>query len=407
MRMSSSMLTELSVNSILQEQATLSKTQDQLSSGKRIQTPSDDPVAAVELSNLNTSQLQATQYTSNGTAASSRLTLEQQALSDSTNALQSVRDLVVQANSGSNNASDLAAIGTQINSLEQQLMGIGNRQDAQGEYLFAGYSTGATPFVRNSSGAVSYVGDTGARSVALDADTSVQMSDAGSSVFMNIPAGNGVFTTAVGSGNTGTGVVETATVLNAGSWTPGQYTITFTDATHWKVTDSSGNPVLDASGNPVTGTYDPTAGGNIAFKGVQVTLAGAPAAGDTFTVSPAGQEGVFATLDKLKTALANAGSGAASRAQLTSTLNASLSQIDQALNHTETVSASIGGRLNLIDGVKNSLATQSTTVSAQISAIRDVDYVTATAQYSQQYTSLQAAESAYAKTAQLSLFSYL
>ena len=407
MRMSSSMLTELSVNSILQEQAALSKTQGQLSSGKRVQTPSDDPVAAVQLAELNSSQLQSTQYTSNGATASSRLTLEEQALSDSTNTLQSIRDLVVQANSGSNNASDLAAIATQIQSLQQQLLGIANRQDAQGEYLFSGYSTGATPFVRGSSGAISYVGDTGARSVALDADTSVQMSDAGSSVFMNIPGGNGVFTTAAGSGNTGTGVIDAGTVTAAASWTPGQYTITFTDATHWKVTDGSGNPVTDASGNPITGTYDPTAGGSVAFKGIQVGIAGAPAAGDTFTVASAGQQGVFATLDKLTTALNGAGSSTASRAQLTSQLNSSLSQIDQALDHMNTVSASIGGRLNLIDSVKNSLATQSTTVAAEISTIGDVDYTTATAQYSQQYTSLQAAESAYAKTAQLSLFSYL
>jgi flagellar hook-associated protein 3 FlgL len=407
MRMSSSMLTELSVNSILQEQSALSKTQGQLSSGKRVQTPSDDPVAAVQLAELNTSQLQSTQYTSNGTTASSRLTLEEQALSDSTTTLQSIRDLVVQANSGSNNSSDLAAIATQIKSLQQQLLGVANRQDAQGEYLFSGYSTDATPFVRGSSGAVSYVGDTGTRSIALDADTSVQMGDAGSSVFMNIPAGNGAFTTAAGSGNTGTGVIDTGSVTNASSWAPGQYTITFTDATHWKVTDGGGNPVTDAAGNPITGTYDPAAGGSIAFKGIQVGITGAPAAGDTFTVSSAGPEGVFATLDKLTTALDSAGSSAASRAQLTSQLNASLGQIDQALNHMDTVSASVGGRLNLIDNVRSSLSTQSATVAAEISTIGDVDYVTATAQYSQQYTSLQAAESAYAKTAQLSLFSYL
>jgi flagellar hook-associated protein 3 FlgL len=407
MRMSSSMLAELSVNSILQEQTALSKTQGQLSSGKRVQTPSDDPVAAVQLAELNTSQLQTTQYTSNGTTASGRLTLEEQALSDSTTTLQSIRDLVVQANSGTNNPSDLAAIATQIKSLQQQLLGIANRQDAQGEYLFSGYSTGTTPFQRGSSGAVSYLGDTGTRSIALDADTSVQMGDAGSSVFMNIPAGNGVFTTAAGAGNTGTGVIDTGSVTDQSSWTPGQYTIMFTDATHWKVTDGSGNPVTDAAGNPITGTYDPTAGGSVAFKGIQVGITGAPAAGDTFTVSSAGQEGVFATLDKLTAALNGVGSTPAARALLTSQLNASLGQIDQAANHLDTASASVGGRLNLITSVKSSLSTQSTTVAAEMSTIGDVDYVAATTQYSQEYTSLQAAESAYAKTAQLSLFSYL
>ena len=72
-----------------------------------------------------------------------------------------------------------------------------------------------------------------------------------------------------------------------------------------------------------------------------------------------------------------------------------------------TVSANVGARLALISSTATALNSQSTAVAKQISNLRDVDYVSATAQYSQQYLALQAAQSSYAQIGQLSLFKYL
>ncbi len=253
----------------------------------------------------------------------------------------------MQANSGTNSSSDLQGDRDPDQPLEQQLQGIANRQDAQGEYLFAGYSTGTQPFVRGSSGAVSYVGDSGARSVPLDSGTSVQPGDAGSAIYMGVRTGNGTFTTAAASTNTGTGVIDAGSVTNASAWVAGQYTISFIDATHWQVTDGAGNPVTDSAGNPVTGTYNGS-GGSVSFNGIQVGISGAPAAGDTFTVSPSGRESVFDTLDRLVSALNNAGSSSAARAQLSSALGGSLQQVDQALDQVSRVTSNVGARLALI-----------------------------------------------------------
>ena len=406
MRMSTSMLNQTAVNTILDQQNALSKTQQQISTGLRVQTPADDPVAAVQLLQLNDTQAQYQQFISNGQNVTTRLTLQEQALSDSTTTLQSIRDLVVQANSGSNNTSDLKSIATNIHGLEQQLQGIANRQDASGAYLFAGYSSTVQPFVRGATGTMNYVGDNGTQSVQIDTSTSIQMGDAGSTIYMNVPAGNGTFTTAAGTGNTGTGVIDTGSVTSASSWVPGQYTVTFTDATHWAVTDAAGSPVTDASGNAVTGTYDGSSG-NVSFDGVSVGITGAPAAGDTFRVSTAGKEGVFTTLDKLVSNLNNAGSTPAARAQLATALGGTLQQIDQALAQVSTVTSNVGGRLSLVSSTATSLTSQSTTLTGQISNLANVDFVSATAQLSQQYVGLQAALSSYAQTAQLSLFKYL
>jgi flagellar hook-associated protein 3 FlgL len=402
------MLNQNAVNSIMEDEQQLSQTQNQLSTGKSVNTPADNPVAMVQLLQLDNTNSQYQQYVSNGQAANTNLTLEQQALTTSTTTLQSIRDLVVQANTGTNNASDLKNIATQISALESQLQGLANSQNAQGEYLFAGFSANTQPFVRGSSGSMSYVGDTGVNTVAINGGTSVQTGDAGSSVYMNIPAGNGTFTTAASASNTGTGVVDAGSVTDAATWsaaasaTPAgpPYTITFTDASDYSVTDASGNTVT-------TGTYDSTSGGEISFDGAEVGITGSPAAGDTFTVSPAGQQSVFDTLDNLVNSLNNAGSSAAARAQLSSQLSSALSNIDQASDQVSTVTSNVGSRISLISSVNNDLTAATTDVTTQISNVSDLDYAAATAQYSQEYIALQAAEQSYADINKLSLFNYL
>ena len=259
MRISTSMLNQNAVNAIMEDEQQLAQTQNQLSTGKSVNTPADNPVAMVQLLQLNNTNSQYQQYVSNGQAANTNLTLEQQALTTSTTTLQSIRDLVVQANTGTNNASDLKNIATQIGALESQLQGSANSQNAQGEYLFAGFSSGTQPFVRGSSGSMNYVGDTGVNTVSINGATSVQTGDAGSSVYMNVPAGNGTFNTAASAANTGTGVVDAGSVTNAVAWstaasaTPAgpPYTIAFSDSSDYTVTDASGNTVT-------TGTYDST-----------------------------------------------------------------------------------------------------------------------------------------------------
>lgn len=80
-----------------------------------------------------------------------------------------------------------------------------------------------------------------------------------------------------GSGNKGTGAVSSAGVTDPTTWTSGTYTVTFGASSQYTVTDASGTPVA-------TGTY--TSGDPIDFNGMQLTLTGSPASGDSFTVSP-------------------------------------------------------------------------------------------------------------------------
>jgi flagellar hook-associated protein 3 FlgL len=71
------------------------------------------------------------------------------------------------------------------------------------------------------------------------------------------------------------------------------------------------------------------------------------------------------------------------------------------------VTTSVGSRISLISSVNNTLTSATTTLATQISNLSDLDMAAATAQYSQEYIALQAAEQSYADINQLSLFKYL
>ena len=384
------------LDSIEALQTALSKTQTQLSSGKRIQTAADDPTGMAQVNELNMQLSASQQYVTNGKLATANLNLETQALSDATNLLQSARDLAVEANNASLSASQRQDIATQLSQQLQQLVAIGNRTDSNGNYLFGGYASSTQPFAQNGN-SVSYAGASQVSQLQISENQRISAGDTGSSVFMNLPAGNGTFTAAAGAANTGTASIGPGTVTNPSQWVPDTYTITFTDPTDYTVTNGGGSTVT-------TGTYDPAAGGTVSFNGIQVTLSGSPAASDTFTVAPAGQSSAFATLSSLITTL---NSTTLSTGQIATQVSQSLEQIDGAINNLGNVSASVGGRLNAVTASQSAAQSRQTGLQTSISNLSDTDYAAATTQLSTEEIALQAAEESYASLSKLSLFNYV
>jgi flagellar hook-associated protein 3 FlgL len=376
--------------------AALSKTQEQLSTGKSFQVAADNPTGMAQVNQLDMELSASQQYVKNGNLASGNLNLENQALTDATNLMQSARDLAVEANNASLSATQRQDIATQLTQQLQQLVSIGNRTDGNGNYLFGGHAASTQPFVQNGN-SVSYVGADQVSQVQISENQRISAGDTGSSVFMNLAAGNGTFTTAAGAANAGTASIGPGSVTNPSQWVPDTYTVTFTDATDYKVTNSSGATVT-------TGTYDATTGGTISFNGVQVTLSGNPASGDTFTVAQAGQSSAFATLSGLITTLS---STTLNSGQMATQISQSLEQIDTALNNIGNVQASVGGRVDAVTASQSTAQSQQTNVQTSISNISDTDYAAATTQLSSEEVALQAAEESYASLAKLSLFNYV
>jgi flagellar hook-associated protein 3 FlgL len=379
------------------EQA-LSKTQAQLSTGITLQSAADNPVGMTQVNQLNTELSASKQYVANGTLASTNLQLEAQALTNATNILQSVSSLVVQGNNAALSPSQRQDIATQMQQQLQQLIATANSQDSQGNYLFAGEASTTQPFAQNGT-SVSYAGASGVNQVQISPEQSISAGDTGSAVFMNLPAGNGTFTTAAAATNTGSASIGPGTVTDPSAWTGGTYTIAFTSASQYQITNAAGTVVA-------SGSYAVSAGGtfSIAFNGIQVSFSGTPAIGDHFTVASAGTASVFSTVASAISALS---SSHLTAAQITTQLNTVGEQLTGALNTLDQVQASVGARINAVSTAQSSAQTQQTDYQASISKLSDTNYAAATTQLSTEELALQAAQASYASMESLSLFKYV
>jgi flagellar hook-associated protein 3 FlgL len=402
MRLSTQAYYSRSIAAMLDQQAALSRIQNQVATGKRVNTPADDPIAAVHIAELERSKLEYAQYEKNSSLARNRLNLEESALTDAGTNLQRVRELVLQAsNIGTLNDNDRKSIAVELQSRLEQMQDIANRKDGNGEYLFAGFSTLTQPFAGAASGNVVYSGDQGARLLQVGPTQRVQDSHSGFELFMNVPEGNGTFVTYVNDANTGSGAITVGSVADPAAWLPDNYTLTFTTATDWEITDTATpSPNVVASG-----TY--TSGNAIAFNGAQIVITGAPAVGDTFHIDQSRSEDVFRTLDRLVDVLREPANDPTSIAKLASTLERSLQQIDQTSDHFLSVRAQVGSRLSALDTADASREDLNIDIEIALSDLRDLDYAEAMARMHQQLVGLQAAQMSYSQISQLSLFNYL
>jgi len=189
MRISTSWAQQTAVNSMLDQQSRLQQTQMQLSTGKKILTPSDDPAAAARIIDLNQSIKQTEQYQSNINTARQRLTLEEGVLQNATDILQRVNELGVQGLNATNSPSDRTAIAFEMEELNQQLVGLANTKNANGEYLFSGFKSATQPFSKNTAGGgYTYAGDANQRTIQIGETRQIADGDHGSNVF-GIPTG--------------------------------------------------------------------------------------------------------------------------------------------------------------------------------------------------------------------------
>jgi len=191
MRIGTLQLFRQGVNAILDQQTRLAGTQLQLSSGKRINKPSDDPIGAAQILGLSESLKVTEQYQKNIDHARSRLELEDAALGSVGNALQRARELAVQGLNDTNGPEDRVAIAKEIRQLTDEVLGLANRKDANGEYLFGGFQGKNSPFSHDGSGTFSYTGDQGQRQLQVGPARQVADGDSGLDVFMKIPVSGG------------------------------------------------------------------------------------------------------------------------------------------------------------------------------------------------------------------------
>ena len=227
MRMSTVQIFNQGVNNLLDRQADVTKTQEQLASGKRIMNASEDPAGAARTLDITSQLARIDAYQRNTGTVQSSLGLEEGALSGVINDLQRARELTIQGNNATMTAADRGSIAVELSAILESLIARGNTQDASGEYIFGGFQSGAQPFSKTTGGAA-YNGDDGQRFMQVSADVQIASSNPGSEVFMSATAGNGSFDYRSAANNTGTAVVTTTAA--AANYVPETYTLAFIQA---------------------------------------------------------------------------------------------------------------------------------------------------------------------------------
>ena len=397
MRVTNDTLRMAFMNALETAQRRLADTQNQVSTGKRINKPSDDPLAAARIGQLDVSLARLDQYQANGIVARNQLGLEEETLANVIDNLQRVRELAVQANNAVLDNANRATIAAELRQRLDGVLALANATDASGRFLFAGFSEGTQPFVITGAG-VAYNGDQGQRLVQVSDERLIAVNDSGSAVFQRIPSGNGTFSLAADAGNAGTGVLGAGSVVNPAAYVADSYTIDFLSATSYEVRDGGGGLV-------VAGAYAP--GQSIAFLGVNVDLSGQPAAGDSFSLTPSTSQDVFTTLNALISALETPVTDPASRAQLNNRVGQLLVDLDQGTVRMIEVRADIGARLRALDQEVSLNEGFTVQLTETLSEIRDLDYADALSLLSQQLLGLEAAQQTFARTQGLSLFKFL
>jgi flagellar hook-associated protein 3 FlgL len=433
-RISTNMIFDQGVFNMQNRASAMLKTQDQIANGRRILTPADDPVAAARSLEVEQAQAITEQHQRNSDSAIHALGMSESTLASVTTLLQNVKTLTVNAGDGALTPSDLKAIGGQLRASYQEILGLANSTDGNGLYLFSGYQGSTIPFSETAPGVVAYRGDQGQRLVQISPSRQVPISDAGSDIFQLIKNGNGTFAAAATGANTGTGIVSPGNVIDAAAWNaagnPQDFTINFfvdttvnPNVTTYDIVDNvSGNSLLTgaaAAAGPYLRTY--TDGAAIQLKtqappdtnltpfdyGAEVSVKGAPATGDTFTIQARSNVDVFTTLNNLITAVNTAARTPLGNTQLANQLNVAHTNLDNVLTNVLTVRAAVGSRLKEVDDAKSTSADTVLQYQQTLSGLRDLDYAKAITDLTLQQTTLQAAQQSFAKIQGLSLFNFI
>lgn len=393
-RISTGMMYQQSINTMLAKQAKLAHTQQQLSSGQKLVTAKDDPVAAGTAVGLDRALAELERFGMNANAVQNRLGLQESALTSVGDAMARINELTVQANNSALGDDSRLAISTELKAIYAGLLDLANSTDGAGRYLFGGTDDGSAPFAI-SGGNVIYSGNQSQRQVEVAPDMFVSDTLPGSEVFMRLRTGDGRVDARAAAGNTGTGLLMDFSVTNASAWNGGSYRIEFTAADSYQIYDSN-NAVI------ATGAYEK--GASIAFAGVQMKLDGQPAAGDSFEIGPSGTRDIFATVQNLIAALESNPTTDAEKTAMQNALQTSLRDVATAQGRMIDARASGGAQLAAIDTAANLREANAITYQGTLSTLRDLDWAEAIGRYNLENTALQAAQTVFMQMQSLSLF---
>ena len=171
--------------------ADIQQKQEKIASGKAILKASDDPVAAAKLSAAREQEQLLTRFEDNAYKAQLRLDASDKTINEAMTVMTRISELATQARNPGYDGFSRKAILTEVKALRETLIDLANTRDSYGQSLFSGYNTDEDAFVRETDGSVSYNGDRGVHTVQVSENVTVATGVDGESAFGRIETVNG------------------------------------------------------------------------------------------------------------------------------------------------------------------------------------------------------------------------
>jgi flagellar hook-associated protein 3 FlgL len=407
MRISTNQIYDQNMRSIMNNQGDLAKTQQQLATGKRIITPSDDPVGAAKVLRLTEEIDELTQFQRNNDLVTGSLEQQEAVLTNITDSINRARTLIVQAGNGILSDPDKRAIGSELEQIKLEVFDLMNAQDADGNYLYAGFQSGNQAFDFNpaaTGNAITFAGDPGVSFVQLSNSSKIQSTSNGYEVFENVLS-RFKFTV---TGNTVTDL-ESASVKQQGTFDTffdknydpvtaanNDYQITFLATGQAQLVNQGTGAIVDTVGY-VSG--EPFTIKGMEFEAVATT-------GDTidFSLNTPEKKSMAQALHEIQVILTDS---TIDNSALQESIADALVGLDNGLEKISLERASIGSRLNIAESTYESNLDIEIAARAARSSIQDTDYAEASTEFAKQETALNAALATFPQVTNLSLFNFI
>ncbi len=276
----------LATNSISSANQALTKTQEQLSTGQRVNRPSDDPVAATKIMSLSSELATITQYQKNIDIANNNLVLEESILQSVNNLVLRMQELAIQAgNTATLTETEYDSLASEVDSRLDELVNLLNSQNANGDFIFAGYKSQSEPFTGSADTGFRYNGDDGQQFIKVANNTSVASSDSGKDIFLDIASDNNTVRTYASPANTSNPPVNISVgrVVNQETYDdfyPEDIIVTFNADNNVVPPGKNFTATERSTGRTLIENEPYSPGNEIVVEGVSFRVSGTPVSGD-------------------------------------------------------------------------------------------------------------------------------
>jgi len=401
MRISTVNMFDASIANLQQRQESMSLAQQRLTSGKRVLQASDDPTGAAraERAMAAIGRVDANQRALE--ASRNGMTLSEAALGDATELLQQARETMLAAGNFSYTDAERQGLANKLKGLRSQLLGIANRPDGAGGFLFSGQGSANPPFV-DQAGGVRFNGTPG--SVQTGNFDNFPLTVDGSRTWEQARTGNGTFATEplpnLTTGAAPKGWIDSGRVTDATKLTGHDYKVQITgddpSATYDVVDTTLGASVA-------SGPY--LAGQGIVFDGIAVSLSGRVVDGDQFEIKHSTSD--LKLFDVLDRAISELFTASRTNVEITQSNSGRLRDLDSLISNMQNVRSQVGEQLNNLDGTESRMAALKQYNQSERSSAEDLDMIAGISDFQNQQSGYDAALKTYATVQRMSLFDYI